>query len=62
MLKAAKSPSVKTAAQLAYDLFHMLFRDKIMDLQNAFPPNSRIIDKEGNDKGPFWGEKKRFFF
>ena len=44
-----------TAAQLAFDLFDLLFRDKILDLQNAFPPNSRIVEKDGTDKGPFCG-------
>lgn len=30
-------PSVGAAVQCAYDLFHFLFRDRILDLQNAFP-------------------------
>ena len=39
----------------------MLFRDKILDLQGAFPPDARMVDpKTGADKGPFWSEKKRY--
>jgi ubiquitin-activating enzyme E1 len=60
MLKAAKNPTLTGAAQLAFDLFHMLFRDKIQDLQSAYPPDSRTKDKNGNDLGPFWSEKKRY--
>ena len=41
MLKAAKNPTIGGAAQLAFDLFHMLFRDKILDLQSAYPRDSR---------------------
>ena len=59
-LKAAKNPTVGTIAQLSFDLFHMLFRDRILDLQAAFPIDSRMKDKEGNDIGPFWSEKKRY--
>lgn len=55
------NPSIGNAAQLAFDLFHFLFRDRILDLQAAFPLDSRVIDKNtGIDKGPFWGEKKRY--
>lgn len=60
MLRAAISPSIGTCAQLAYDIFHFLFRDKILDLQAAFPIDSRIVDRHGVDRGPFWNEKKRF--
>ena len=61
LLAAARTPTVGTAAQVAFDLFHFLFRDKILDLQAAFPKDYRIIDKEtGVDKGPFWSEKKRY--
>eukprot|EP01038_Epipyxis_sp_PR26KG_P012667 gene12667-16982_t len=59
-VKVAASPSIGTAAQLAFDLFHFLFRDRILDLQAAFPADARMIDKDGVDKGPFWGEKKRY--
>ena len=59
MLRAGANPTLGTASQLAFDLFHMLFRDKIMDLQAAFPPDTRVIE-DGVDKGPFWGEKKRY--
>ena len=54
--KLVTNPSIGGAAQLAFDLFHFLFRDKILDLQHAFPQDSRIVDKDtGADKGPFWG-------
>jgi ubiquitin-activating enzyme E1 len=56
-----KSPSIGAAAQTAFDLFHFLFRDRILDLQSAFPKDFRIIDaKTKEDKGSFWGEKKRY--
>lgn len=59
--KLAANPSIGKAAQVAFDIFHFLFRDKILDLQNAFPKDYRIIDeKTKQDKGPFWGEKKRY--
>ena len=56
LAKVAASPSIGGAAQLAFDLFHFLFRDRILDLQAAFPADSRMVDrKTGVDKGPFWG-------
>ena len=59
--KFASRPSIGGAAQLAFDVFHYLFRDRILDLQAAFPADFRIIDeKTKEDKGPFWGEKKRY--
>jgi ubiquitin-activating enzyme E1 len=40
LLRAAKTPSVGAAAQVAFDLFHFLFRDKILDLQvRTFAPS-----------------------
>jgi ubiquitin-activating enzyme E1 len=61
LAKFAARPSVGGAAQLAFDVFHYLFRDRILDLQAAFPADFRIIDdKTKEDKGPFWGEKKRY--
>jgi hypothetical protein len=60
IIKAMKAPSIGTCAQVGFDIFHFLFRDKILDLQNTYPPDARIIDKHGVDKGPFWGEKKRY--
>lgn len=59
-MKASANPSIGSAAQCAFDLFHFLFRDKILDLQGTFPVDARIIDKNGVDKGPFWSEKKRY--
>lgn len=59
-MKAARHPTVGSVMQLAFDLFHMLFRDRIMDLQAAFPADSRMKNKDGADIGPFWSEKKRY--
>jgi ubiquitin-activating enzyme E1 len=61
VIKLVANPSIGGAAQAAFDLFHFLFRDRILDLQAAFPKESRMVDKDtGVDKGPFWGEKKRY--
>lgn len=61
LVRAAKAPSMQTAAQLAWDMFHYLFRDRILDLQALFPRDSRMVDeKTGADQGPFWSEKKRY--
>ncbi|CAD7933453.1 unnamed protein product [Amoebophrya sp. A120] len=58
---AIESPSLKAAGQVAFDLFHLLFRDKIKDLVTAFPESHRMIDPETKaDKGPFWTGHKRF--
>jgi ubiquitin-activating enzyme E1 len=59
-MNAIKNLSIGSVAQVAFDLFHFLFRDKILDLQAAFPKDMRIKDEKGEDKGPFWGEKKRY--
>lgn len=60
MIRAARSPSIGSCAQLAFDIFHFLYRDRILDLQAAFPADARIVDKNGVDRGPFWNEKKRY--
>merc|ERR1719333_1866324 len=61
LLAAAEKPSVQSASQLAFDYFHLLFRDKILDLTKAFPEDARIIDPETKkDKGAFWSGHKRF--
>ena len=60
MMKAISQPTPTALAQVAYDIFHFLFRDRILDLQTIFPADKRIVDKHGVDKGPFWGEKKRY--
>eukprot|EP00440_Ansanella_granifera_P062493 gb/GFBE01067762.1/.p1 GENE.gb/GFBE01067762.1/~~gb/GFBE01067762.1/.p1 ORF type:complete len:1255 (+),score=364.10 gb/GFBE01067762.1/:1-3765(+) len=61
LLSAAENPSIKSAGQLAFDFFHFVFRDKIMDLVAAFPEDARVIDPETKqDKGPFWSGHKRF--
>ena len=33
MLRAAAAPSMGSIAQLSYDIFHYMFRDRILDLQ-----------------------------
>jgi Ubiquitin-activating enzyme active site len=33
MLRAAADPSMGSIAQLSYDIFHFMFRDRILDLQ-----------------------------
>jgi ubiquitin-activating enzyme E1 len=58
-LQSARGASVETCAQLAFDYFHSLFRDRILDLVNTYPRDARVV-KDGVDKGPFWSEKKRF--
>lgn len=51
---------MQSCAQLAFDIFHVLFRDKIIDLTTAFPADARIRDAEKKDKGPFWSGHKMF--
>eukprot|EP00933_Yihiella_yeosuensis_P028770 TRINITY_DN22588_c0_g1_i2.p1 TRINITY_DN22588_c0_g1~~TRINITY_DN22588_c0_g1_i2.p1 ORF type:complete len:1213 (+),score=350.78 TRINITY_DN22588_c0_g1_i2:70-3708(+) len=61
LLTAAENPSIKSAGQMTFDYFHLLFRDKITDLVTAFPENSRVIDPDTKqDKGAFWSGHKRF--
>jgi len=60
LLKAARNKSIGAAAQLAFDMFHYFFRDRILDLQAAFPRDARMLDDNKNDIGPFWSEKKRY--
>ena len=36
MFRAAANPSMGSIAQLAFDLFHFMFRDRILDLQVFF--------------------------
>ena len=43
---------------LAFDLFHALFRDKIIDL-TGLPKDARVV-KDGVDKGPS-GRRRRSF-
>ena len=59
--RAARVKTIEAAAQLAFDIFHYLFRDRILNLQAQYPRDARMIDmKTKEDKGPFWGEKKRY--
>ena len=60
LLKAARNKSIGAAAQLAFDMFHYFFRDRILDLQAAFPRGARMFDDNKVDIGPFWSEKKRY--
>lgn len=60
LLKAAKAPSMESAAQLAFDMFHYLFRDRIQLLIQENPRDARNYDDNKRDIGPFWSEKKRF--
>jgi len=58
-LKSAQGATLETCAQLAFDYFHALFRDKLVDLITLYPKDARVV-KDGVDKGPFWSEKKKF--
>jgi len=58
-LKSAQNATIETCAQLAFDYFHALFRDKLIDLITTYPKDARVV-KDGVDKGPFWSEKKKF--
>ena len=46
MFRAISNPSIGSIAQVAFDLFHYMFRDRILDLQAAFPADKRITDKD----------------
>ncbi len=60
LLRASRAPTMGSAAQLAFDMFHYMFRDRILDLQSAFPKDARMTNEDGVDIGPFWSEKKRY--
>ena len=61
LLSAIQQKNIQSAAQVAFDVFHMLFRDKIVDLTTAFPENARVLDPDTKeDKGPFWTGHKKF--
>ena len=47
-------------AQRAFDAFHALFRDMILDLTTAYPADARVKGADGADKGPFWSGHKKF--
>merc|ERR1712194_486721 len=60
-VRALAKPSFESAAQVAFCMYHFLFRDKIQDLINAFPEDSRMLDPDTKqDKGPFWSGHRRF--
>lgn len=58
-LRSTQNANIESCAQLAFDYFHALFRDKIVDLITTYPKDARVV-KDGVDKGPFWSEKKKF--
>ena len=58
-LRSAKNATLEECGQLAFDYFHALFRDKLVDLVKTYPRDARVV-KDGVDKGPFWSEKKKF--
>ena len=61
LIKACRLPTIESAVTLAFDMFHYLFRDRILDLQAAFPRDARMTNPDTNaDLGPFWSEKKRY--
>jgi len=61
LLRACQNRTIENCAQVAFDVFHILFRDKIIDLVNAFPEDARIVDPETKqDKGAFWSGHKKF--
>ncbi len=43
---------------LVADFFHLLFRDKILDLTAAFPADARIIDPDTKQEGLAGGASK----
>jgi len=60
-VRALAKPSFESAAQVAFCMYHFLFRDKIQDLISAFPEDARMLDPDTKqDKGPFWSGHRRF--
>lgn len=64
MVTIATSPDLalrrQASATRAFEAFHALFRDQILDLTAAYPADARVKDKDGRDKGPFWSGHKKF--
>ena len=54
-LQAAKKPTMKDCVQMAFTVFHALFRDKIVDLTTTYPEGEKT---ESGD--PFWSGHKKF--
>ncbi|KAH8055242.1 ubiquitin activating enzyme [Aureococcus anophagefferens] len=63
LLRLALTPLANrraACAQRAFDAFHALFRDMILDLTTAYPADARVKGADGADKGPFWSGHKKF--
>lgn len=60
LLKAIKTGTIEGCAQLAFDTFQYLFRDRILDLQAFKPKDALAYNDKGEVTGPFWSEKKRY--
>jgi len=56
--KAVREPNIGIISQLAFDLFHMLFRDQILDLQTLLPRDHMV--RSGRSSAPFWCKLKRY--
>jgi len=52
---ATRSPTINDCVHLAFEAFHNLFRDKILDLTAKFPENAKLQSGE-----PFWSGHKKF--
>lgn len=61
LTKVGSEPGMDLAVKMAWEAFHQMFRDKIVDLVTAFPEDARTTDKETKkDTGPFWSGHKKF--
>lgn len=49
------SPSLDDCVQMAWNVMHQLFRDRILDLQHAFPRDSKKSNNE-----PFWSGHRTY--
>ena len=54
--KGVSGASMEDCAALAWNQFHLLFRDKILDLVAAFPEDAK--DNKTNE--PFWSGHKKY--
>ena len=52
---AASKPSINDCVQLAFQVFHELYRDRILDLTNKYPRDAKTKSGE-----PFWSGSKKF--
>eukprot|EP00048_Salpingoeca_helianthica_P014002 m.213019 g.213019 ORF g.213019 m.213019 type:complete len:1298 (-) comp15572_c0_seq2:162-4055(-) len=52
---ATRSPTINDCVQLAFEAFHTLYRDKIVDLTTQFPETAKTATGE-----PFWSGHKKF--